>query len=60
MSSFEKYKILSWKKLHFLVTPSELNSILNCHHYVVDNTGVADDYTESKHTCFNLEIDHER
>lgn len=57
MSSFEKYNILSWKKLHFLVTPSELNSILNCHHFVVDNTGVADDYTESNPCEFITKYD---
>ena len=37
----------SWKKEYFLITPEEFKSIFKSYHFVVTNTGVKKDYTET-------------
>ena len=44
--------IRSTKKFQFLITPDELRSVLNDVHFVVANTGVTKDYTESDPSVF--------
>ena len=46
------YFVRSTKKFQFLITPDELRSVLNDVHFVVANTGVTKDYTESDPSVF--------
>ena len=57
MSSFEKFSVISWNKYHVIATPAELDKILNGHHFVIDNTGVSNDYVESDPRDFLTEYD---
>ena len=52
-----QYYELSSKKLHFIVTPDELRSILKDFHHVVMNTGVRKNYTESNPNDFLCTFD---
>ena len=52
-----QYYELSSKKLHFIVTPDELRSILKDFHHVVMNTGVRKNYTESNPNDFLFTYD---
>ena len=52
-----QYYELSNKKLHFIVTPDELRSILKDFHHVVMNTGVRKNYTESNPNDFLFTYD---
>ena len=52
-----QYYELSNKKLHFIVTPEELRTILNNFHHVVVTTGVRKDYTESSPNDFFFTYD---
>lgn len=47
-----QYYELSKKKLHFIVTPDELRTILKDFHHVVMNTGVRKNYIESNPNDF--------
>ena len=42
-----RYHPLSLKKIHFIVTPEELRTILKGFHHVIVSTGVGKDYVES-------------
>ena len=46
------YFVRSTKIFQFLITPDELRSVLNDVHFVVANTGVTKDYTESDPSVF--------
>ena len=46
------YFVRSTKKFQFLITTDELRSVLNDVHFVVANTGVTKDYTESDPSVF--------
>ena len=52
-----QYYELSSKKLHFVVTPDELRSILKDFHHVVMNTGVRKNYKESNPNDFLFTYD---
>ena len=52
-----EYGVLSRKKYHFIITPVELASILNELHFVIDYTGVPDDYVESNPREFIAKYD---
>ena len=52
-----QYYELSKKKLHFIVTPDELRSILKGFHHVVMNTGVRKNYIESNPNDFLCTFD---
>ena len=52
-----QYYDLSIKKLHFIVTPQELRSIMRGFHHVVVNTGVRKGYIESNPNDFFLTYD---
>ena len=46
------YFVRSTKKFQFLITPDELRNVLKDVHFVVANTGVTKDYTESDPSVF--------
>ena len=46
------YFVRSTKKFQFLITPDELRNALNDVHFVIANTGVTKDYTESDPNIF--------
>ena len=52
-----QYYELSKKKLHFIVTPDELRTILKDFHHVVMNTGVRKNYIESNSNDFLFTYD---
>lgn len=53
------YFVRSTKKFQFLITPDELRSVLNDVHFVVANTGVTKDYTESDPSVYRYEKDEQ-
>ena len=52
-----QYYELSHKKLHFIITPDELRTVLMGFHHVVVNTGVRKNYTESNPEDFLFTYD---